>query len=40
MLHQMQALVKCKQIHLSNPLNVECLRYLVHICKELGKACS
>lgn len=34
---EMQALAKYKQIHLSNPLNVECLRYLVHICGELGE---
>ena len=33
----MQALAKYKQIHMSNPLNVECLRYLVHICGELGE---
>ena len=32
----LQALAKYKQIHSSQPLNVECLRYLVHICSELG----
>lgn len=35
-----QALTKYKQIHGSYPLNTECLRYLVHICNELGKAAS
>lgn len=34
----LQALTKYKQIHGSHPLNTECLRYLVHICNELGKA--
>jgi hypothetical protein len=33
----MQALLKYKQIHSSHPVNVECLRYLVHICGQLGK---
>ncbi len=33
----MQALLKYKQIHSSHPLNVECLRYLVNICGQLGK---
>ena len=32
----LQALAKYKQIHGSYPLNVECLRYLVHLCGELG----
>ena len=34
----LQALTKYKQIHASHPLNVECLRYLVHLCNELGGA--
>jgi len=33
----MQALLKYNQIHSSHPLNVECLRYLVNICGQLGK---
>ncbi|KAL0039331.1 hypothetical protein WJX79_003743 [Trebouxia sp. C0005] len=34
--NQQQALLKYKQIHSSHPLNVECLRYLVNICGQLG----
>jgi len=32
-----QALSKYKEIHVSHPDNVECLRYLVHLCTELGR---
>jgi len=32
-----QALAKYKEIHRSHPENVECLRYLVHICTDLGR---
>lgn len=32
-----QALAKYKEIHASHPDNVECLRYLVHLCTELGR---
>jgi len=31
------ALAKYKEIHRSHPENVECLRYLVHICTDLGR---
>lgn len=31
------ALSKYKEIHRSHPENVECLRYLVHICTDLGR---
>ncbi|KAK9806351.1 hypothetical protein WJX72_011075 [[Myrmecia] bisecta] len=31
-----QALQKYKDIHASHPNNIECLRYLVHICTDLG----
>nr|AAG37228.1 intraflagellar transport particle protein IFT88 [Chlamydomonas reinhardtii] len=31
------ALGKYKQIHTQHPDNVECLRYLVHLCSELGR---
>ncbi|EFJ48487.1 hypothetical protein VOLCADRAFT_101916 [Volvox carteri f. nagariensis] len=31
------ALAKYKQIHAAHPENVECLRYLVHLCSELGR---
>ncbi|KXZ54825.1 hypothetical protein GPECTOR_4g896 [Gonium pectorale] len=31
------ALAKYKQIHSAHPDNVECLRYLVHLCSELGR---
>ena len=31
-----KALVIYKQIHASHPENVECLRYLVHICTDLN----
>mmetsp|Transcript_18157 Transcript_18157/g.21753 ORF Transcript_18157/g.21753 Transcript_18157/m.21753 type:complete len:774 (-) Transcript_18157:386-2707(-) len=31
------ALNKYKEIHRSHPENVECLRYLVHICTDLGR---
>lgn len=31
------ALGKYKQIHTAHPDNVECLRYLVHLCSELGR---
>lgn len=32
----LQALSKYKQIHTDFPANVECLRYLMHICSEQG----
>eukprot|EP00199_Chlamydomonas_sp_CCMP681_P001067 CAMPEP_0119114344 /NCGR_PEP_ID=MMETSP1180-20130426/47219_1 /TAXON_ID=3052 ORGANISM="Chlamydomonas cf sp, Strain CCMP681" /NCGR_SAMPLE_ID=MMETSP1180 /ASSEMBLY_ACC=CAM_ASM_000741 /LENGTH=751 /DNA_ID=CAMNT_0007102849 /DNA_START=106 /DNA_END=2357 /DNA_ORIENTATION=- len=32
-----QALSKYKEINITNPGNVECLRYLVHLCTELGR---
>lgn len=32
-----QALAKYKEIHAAHPENVECLRYLVHICTDLGR---
>lgn len=32
-----QALQKYKEIHAIHPDNVECLRYLVHLCTELGR---
>ena len=32
----MQALQKYRQIHADFPTNLECLRYLVHICGEQG----
>ncbi len=32
-----QALEKYKEINKSSPGNVECLRYLVHLCTELGR---
>ena len=32
----LQALQKYKQIHADFPANIECLRYLVHICNEQG----
>ncbi|KAG1678869.1 hypothetical protein FOA52_003537 [Chlamydomonas sp. UWO 241] len=32
-----QALQKYKEIHIIHPDNVECLRYLVHLCTELGR---
>ena len=32
-----QALAKYKEIHNAHPENVECLRYLVHICTDLGR---
>lgn len=31
------ALHKYKEIHSASPENVECLRYLVHLCTELGR---
>lgn len=31
------ALAKYKEIHVSHADNVECLRYLVHLCTELGR---
>jgi intraflagellar transport protein 88 len=33
----LQALAKYKEINQSHPSNVECLRYLVHLCTELGR---
>lgn len=30
-------MAKYKEIHQSHPDNVECLRYLVHLCTELGR---
>mmetsp|Transcript_14856 Transcript_14856/g.26287 ORF Transcript_14856/g.26287 Transcript_14856/m.26287 type:complete len:772 (-) Transcript_14856:118-2433(-) len=32
-----QALAKYKEIHTAHPDNIECLRYLVHICTDLGR---
>jgi len=32
-----QALAKYKHIHAQHPDNIECLRYLVHICTDLGR---
>jgi Tetratricopeptide repeat len=32
-----QALAKYKEIHSSHPDNIECLRYLVHLCTDLGR---
>ena len=32
-----QALAKYKEINVMHPDNVECLRYLVHLCTELGR---
>lgn len=32
----LQALQKYKQIHADFPANMECLRYLLHICNEQG----
>jgi hypothetical protein len=32
-----QALAKYKEIHGSHPDNIECLRYLVHLCTDLGR---
>lgn len=32
-----QALARYKQVHAAHPTNVECLRYLVHLCSELGR---
>lgn len=37
MLMHLQALAKYKEIHASHPGNVECLRYLVHLCNEMGR---
>lgn len=37
-MHVLQALQKYKQIHADFPANVECLRYLMHICHEHGKS--
>lgn len=34
----LQALQKYKQIHADFPTDMECLRYLVHICHEQGKS--
>eukprot|EP00891_Asterochloris_glomerata_P007067 jgi/Astpho2/7067/fgenesh1_pm.00107_%23_31_t len=31
-----QALAEYRRIHAGHPLNVECLRYLIHICSDLG----
>ncbi len=31
------ALSRYKQVHGLHPTNVECLRYLVHLCGELGR---
>ena len=31
-----QALQNYKQIHATHPTNIECLRYLVHLCSDLG----
>lgn len=36
-LPRLQALQKYKEIHRLHPDNVECLRYLVHLCTELGR---
>ena len=32
-----QALSKYKDINSSHPDNIECLRYLVHLCTDLGR---
>jgi len=32
-----KALTKYKEIHSAHPDNIECLRYLVHICTDLGR---
>lgn len=36
-LTQQQALAKYKEIHAAHPTNVECLRYLVTMCTDLGR---
>ncbi|KAK9841192.1 hypothetical protein WJX74_001701 [Apatococcus lobatus] len=33
---QAEALQNYKQIHAAHPTNIECLRYLVHLCSDLG----
>lgn len=33
----MQALGKYKEVHKTNPENIECLKYLVHLCTEMGR---
>lgn len=37
MRNPLQALGKYKEVHKTNPENIECLKYLVHLCTEMGR---